>query len=186
MTVVVAADDHTIAGAKNGDHLAWHALYTAHAGRLLVWLRTLPSGDAGVAPEDLAAEAWLTAARKIADFQGSSADFAGWLFGIARLQARNAERRSSRRRTSPATTETLDLTHAAHAPAADDVAGSESWVSWLLSHLPERERQVVACLEVVGLDVASTAAALGMSGSAVRVAHHRALKRLRTLGVDLT
>jgi len=58
-------------------------------------------------------------------------------------------------------------------------------VSWLLSHLPEREREVVACLEVVGLDVSSTAAALGMSRSAVRVAHHRGLKKLRALGADV-
>jgi RNA polymerase sigma-70 factor (ECF subfamily) len=144
------------------------------------------SGDAGVAAEDLASETWLTAARRIADFRGSSDDFAGWLFGIARLQARNAVRRTSRRRTSPATAEALDLTHPDRAPAAHDLPDAEGWVSWLLSHLPERERQVVACLDVVGLDVASTAAALGMSGSAVRVAHHRGLKKLRALGADVS
>jgi RNA polymerase sigma-70 factor (ECF subfamily) len=59
-------------------------------------------------------------------------------------------------------------------------------VSWLLSKLPERERQVVACLEVVGLDVASTATALGMTDSAVRVARHRALKKLRAWGADVS
>ena len=182
ISTVVAADDETIARAKKGDHAAWRALYTAHAGRLLVWLRSLPSGDAGVSAEDLASETWLTAASKIADFRGSSDDFAGWLFGIARLQARNAGRRTSRRRTAPASTEVLDLTHQGHAPAASDVPDSERWISWVLSHLPARERQVVACLEVVGLDVASTAAALGMNASAVRVAHHRALKKLRALG----
>jgi RNA polymerase sigma-70 factor (ECF subfamily) len=138
-----------------------------------------------VAAEDLASETWLTAATKIADFRGSSGDFAGWLFGIARLQARNAGRRTSRRRTAPATTEILDLANPSHAPAASDSADSDGWVSWLLSHLPERERQVVAFLDVVGLDVASTAAALGMKQSAVRVAHHRALKKLRALGADV-
>jgi RNA polymerase sigma-70 factor (ECF subfamily) len=186
ISTVVVADDETIASAKNGDHAAWRALYTAHAGRLLVWLRTLPSGDPGVGPEDLASEAWLTAARRIADFRGSSDDFAGWLFGIARLQSRNVERRASRRRTSPATTATLDLGHPEPAPAASDGPDHESWVTWLLSHLPDRERQVVACLDVVGLDMASTCAALGMSGSAARVAHHRALKRLRALGADVS
>lgn len=186
ISTVVAADDQTIAQAKNGDHAAWRALYTAHAGRLLVWLRTLPSGDAGVAAEDLASEAWLTAARRIADFRGSSDDFAGWLFGIARLQARNAARRTSRRRTSPATTRTIDHSHPEVAPAASDTADSEGWVGWLLSHLPERDRQVVACLDVVGLDVASTGAALGMSVAAVRVAHHRALKKLRALGAGVS
>ena len=151
----------------------------------MVWLRTLPSGDAGVAPEDLASDTWLTAATRIADFRGSSSDFAGWLFGIARLQARNAERRSRRRRTSPAATDSLEYDAGVAAPDAGAASESDSGVRWLLAHLPERERQVVACLDVVGLDVASTAAALGMKATAVRVARHRGLKRLRALGVPL-
>jgi RNA polymerase sigma-70 factor, ECF subfamily len=182
----VLADDETVTRAKRGDHAAWRALYTAHAGRLLVWLQTIPSGDAGVSPEDLAAETWLTAATRIADFRGTSTDFAGWLFGIARLQRRNAMRRSARRRTSPATTDTLVLSSREHSPQAGSETESDGWVAWMLSHLPERERQVVACLDVVGLDVAATAAALGMNGSAVRVAHHRALKKLRALGAQVS
>lgn len=182
-STVLTADDETVARAKDGDPEAWRALYVAHAGRLLVWLRTLPSGDAGVAPEDLAADTWLTAASRIADFRGSSSEFAGWLFGIARLQARNVERRSRRRATSPAPTDTLEISSHAQAPDAGAVPESDGWVTWLLSHLPERERQVVACLDVVGLDVASTAAALGMKPTAVRVARHRGLRRLRALGV---
>jgi RNA polymerase sigma-70 factor (ECF subfamily) len=149
---------------------------------LLVWLRTFPSGDAGVAPDDVASETWLTAASKIADFQGSSSDFAGWLFGIARLQARNVERRSVRRMTTPAATDTLEINSQWQAPEAGTGPDSDSWVTWLLSHLPERERQVVACIDVVGLDVASTAAALDMKATAVRVARHRGLRRLRSLG----
>jgi RNA polymerase sigma-70 factor (ECF subfamily) len=152
---------------------------------LLVWLRALPTGDPGVAAEDLAAETWLTAATRIADFQGSSSEFAGWLFGIARLQARNAQRRTARRRTAPATTETLDLTGGAR-PAAGAGPETDGWIAWLLSHLPERERQVVACIDLVGLDVASTATALRTTSAAVRVAHHRAIKRLRSLGADVT
>jgi RNA polymerase sigma-70 factor, ECF subfamily len=182
----VLADDETVTRAKRGDHAAWRALYTAHAGRLLVWLQTVPSGDAGVSPEDLAAETWLTAATRIADFRGTSTDFAGWLFGIARLQRRNAMRRSARRRTSPATTETLVLSAHEHSPQAGTQSESDGWVVWMLSHLPERERQVVACLDVVGLDVAATAAALGINASAVRVAHHRALKKLRALGAQVS
>ncbi len=183
ISTILAADDETIAGAKQGDHAAWRALYTAHAGRLVVWLATLPSRDAGVAPEDVAAEAWLTAASRIADFEGSSGDFAGWLFGIARLQARNAQRKSGRRMTSPASAEILELSTTVHAAPASVGPESDGWITWLLSHLPERERQVLACLDVVGLDVRSTCAALDMSATAVRVAHHRGLRRLRGLGV---
>lgn len=179
-------DDETIGRAKSGDHQAWRDLYVAHAGRLLVWLRTLPSQDAGVDPEDVAADAWLTAASRIADFHGTSSEFAGWLFGIARLQARNVQRRASRRMTSPAAVSTLELIHPTPAPAASAQPESDGWVSWLLQHLSERERQVVACLDVVGLDVASTAAALGLSQTAVRVARHRGLRRLRALGAEVS
>lgn len=186
MRTDVAADDETIAAAKNGDPEAWRALYTAHAGRLLVWLRNLPSGDAGISAEDLASDTWLTAASRIADFRGTSSEFAGWLFGIARLQRRNAVRRSARRRTTPATTDTLDRSAGSHAPDAGVTPESDGWVTWLLGHLSERERQVVACIDVVGLDVAATAAALQMTANGVRVAHHRAVRRLRALGVDVS
>ena len=152
----------------------------------MLWLDTQPTRDAGVAAEDVAADAWLTAARKIADFDGTSDDFAGWLFGIARLLSRNAQRRTSRRRTSPTSAEIIDLTSPEREPAASAGPDSDGWIAWLLGHLPERERQVVACLDVVGLDVATTCAALGMSASAVRVARHRGLRRLRSLGVVLT
>jgi RNA polymerase sigma-70 factor (ECF subfamily) len=40
---------------------------------------------------------------------------------------------------------------------------------------------VITCLEVIGMDVAATCAALGMSAVAVRVTRHRGLKRLRRL-----
>jgi RNA polymerase sigma-70 factor (ECF subfamily) len=79
----MARDDDLVHRAKAGDQDAWRELYTAHAGRLVVWLHTLTGGDAAVSPEDLASEAWLTAADKIGGFEGSSSDFAGYLFGSA-------------------------------------------------------------------------------------------------------
>ena len=175
-------DDEIIRRAKTGDAEAWRELYTAHAGRLVAWMHALPSGDASLSPDDLCAEAWLTAASKIADFHGSADDFAGWLFGIARHQAMNARRRSHRRATSPSDTSTLTVIAPPVLPDAELENGS--WVTWVLQKLPERERQVLACLEVVGLDVASTARALDMSPTAVRVARHRALRRLRALDVQ--
>jgi DNA-directed RNA polymerase specialized sigma24 family protein len=54
----------------------------------------------------------------------------------------------------------------------------------LLSELSPRERDVLACLEVVELDVGQTAKALGITPVAVRVARHRGLHRLRCLLTD--
>jgi RNA polymerase sigma-70 factor (ECF subfamily) len=53
-----------------------------------------------------------------------------------------------------------------------------------LAALPQREREVVACMDVVGLDTASAATALGISAVAVRVARHRGLARLRRLAAE--
>lgn len=175
----VAADDEVVRAAKRGDSEAWRELYRAHAGRLVVWLRTRPSGDSAVAPEDLAADAWLTAAEKIHQFDGTAEEFAGWLFGIARKLAANARRSSGRRRTTPSDTIAYDADRPI--PGPDSSVLGDDWVRTALAVLSPRERDVVTCTEVVGLDVAATAEALGMTTVAVRVTRHRALKRLRAV-----
>jgi RNA polymerase sigma-70 factor (ECF subfamily) len=151
-------------------------LYRTHAGRLVVWLGTRPSGDSAAAPEDIAAEAWLVAAQKVADFHGSTSGFAGWLFGIARNLSATTSRRSVRRRTDPTESDaTLEL------PVDDGstVVIGQDWVRAALAMLPPRERDVVGCIDGLGLDTAATAQALGISEVAVRVARHRGLRRLR-------
>ena len=172
-------DDDLVARAKSGDEAAWRDLYDAHAGRLLLWLRSRPSGDAAVALEDVAAEAWLTAAQRIADFTGNSSYFAGWLFGIARNIALNTSRRSRRRATFPAPMDDVDRDDPAATPDAFTGVDGADWTRRLLAHLPPREAEVVACIDVVGLDVAATSQALGISAGAVRVSHARGLGRLR-------
>jgi RNA polymerase sigma-70 factor (ECF subfamily) len=175
----VTSDDDLIRRAKAGEGDAWRELYRAHAGRLAVWLRAVGSGDVALGPEDIAAEAWLTAASKIDGFHGTGEEFGGWLFGIARKIAANVRRRSGRRATFGAAPDDLDAV-AAPVPPSDD-AEQADWVRSVLADLPRREREVLGCIEVIGLDVATTAAALGMSATAVRVARHRGLRRLRGL-----
>lgn len=167
------SDDDLVAAAKSGDPEAWRELYRAHAGRLLLWLEARATGlDDGA--DDLAAESWLVAAQKIADFHGTSSDFAGWLFGIARNHTANARRRSGRRHAASAA-----LSADEHAPGPESAFAGAEWVREALQALPARERDVVTCLEVLGLDVTATAEALDITAVAVRVARHRGLKKLR-------
>lgn len=168
----MTTDDEVVAAAKQGDSDAWRELYRAHASRLLLWLRTRSSGDES--PEDIASSAWLVAAEKIASFHGTSDDFAGWLFGIARNLAGNARRRAARRDQV-----SLGDRGPATQPGPESALSDSDWARRLLATLPERERDVVTCREVLDMDVASTAAALDVSTVAVRVAHHRGLRRLR-------
>jgi RNA polymerase sigma-70 factor (ECF subfamily) len=171
----VRSDDDIVAAAKRGDPEAWRALYRAHAGRLLLWLESR-AGGVEEGADDLAAESWLVAAQKITDFHGTSSEFAGWLFGIARNHAANARRRSSRRQSVTAALAADEPT----VPGPESAFAGAEWVRDALATLPERERDVVTCLEVLDMDVATTAEALGISAVAVRVARHRGLKRLRS------
>lgn len=171
--------DDLVARAKSGDEAAWRDLYDANAGRLLLWLRSRPSGDAAVAFDDVAGEAWLTAAQRIADFSGNSSDFAGWLFGIARNIVLNTTRRSFRRATFPAPMDGAGQGDPVASPDALTGVEGADWTRRLLAHLPPRQAEVVACIDVVGLDVSATSRALGISAAAVRVSHSRGLGRLR-------
>lgn len=164
--------DDVVAAAQHGDPEAWRELYRAHATRLVVWLRARGTGDE--TPEDIAAASWLVAAEKIAGFEGDSDAFAAWLFGIARHHLANARRRAARR--DPAV---LAATGPGVDPGPEPAACDGDWARRLLATLPERERDVVTCREVLDMDVPTTAAALGLRPVAVRVAHHRGLKRLR-------
>ena len=174
-------DDDVVTRARSGEERAWAELYAAHAGRLIVWLRTMPTGDAATAAEDIAADAWLTAAQSLAKFSGSSDDFAGWLFSIARNVAANRRRTTTRRATQPHATNFPDGVDWGSAEDQSGLVVGNDLTRLLLARLSPREAEVVACIDVVGLDTAATSRALGMSPTAVRVARHRALKRLRTL-----
>ncbi len=171
-------DGPLVSAARAGDEDAWRELYARHARRLQVWLASLPGADPATAPEDVAADAWLTAADKIGEFSGSDDDFAGWLFTIARFVLSNRRRTAQRRRTTPQDPDPADPTWGVVGSPESDVVG-QAETRRLLEHLSPREAEVIACLEVVGLDVATTARVLDMSPTAVRVARHRALNRLR-------
>lgn len=168
-------DDALIAAAKEGDPQAWRTLHQAHTGRLIAWLSTRQTGDNVASPEDVAADAWLVAASKIAQFDGSSSDFAGYLFGIARKLSASAHRRSLRRGTDPDEVE-------AHLPARPDptlLIDARDWVRDAIASLPERERDAVGLVDGLGFTNREAAEALGISTVAVRVARHRGLRRLR-------
>ena len=176
-----SGSDPLVAAARTGDEAAWRELYLLHSRRLTVWLGSLPLTDAAASSDDIAAEAWLTAAAKLNQFRGSDDDFAGWLFGIARNHALNTQRTARRRRTHPVAVQTS--AEAMWGPARDafTAVDSQDTTRQLLANLSPREAEVIACVDVVGLDMAATARALNMSSTAVRVARHRALGRLRKI-----
>ena len=170
-------DDAVVARARSGDEDAWRELYARHGRRLVVWLGATSHGDAAVSADDLAAEAWTVAAMKIGEFRGSIDEFGGWLIAIARNIATNTRRRAQRRQTYA--TDDIESQWERHVPPPDEGVAGADQTRWLLAHLSPREAEVIACIDVVGLDVAATALALDMAPNAVRVARFRGLGRLR-------
>jgi RNA polymerase sigma-70 factor (ECF subfamily) len=177
-----SADHPLVAAAKRGDASAWRELYEQVGGRLFGWLRAQSLLDSAQDADDLASEAWLVAAGKIHAFAGGLDEFTSWIFVIGRNLVVNANRRARRRGTVPTDVDPRLLTSRVDdARDAYAEAASGEWVRGVLSLLSPRERDVVAAIDVAGLDVASTCVVLGISPSAVRVAHHRAIRRLATI-----
>src|SRR3954462_11256236 len=83
-----------VVAAKAGDEAAMAQLWRATHPPLVRYLR----GRIGEGADDVAAAAWLDAARGLASFEGDDTDFRRWLFTIARRRLVDELRRRGRRR----------------------------------------------------------------------------------------
>lgn len=162
--------------AQQGDAEAFSALWRDTQPMLLRYLRPL----ARSAADDVASDAWLAVLQGLRRFRGGEAEFRAWLFTIARRKLIDQQRRDQARPTSP-----LDDSPAEPlAPDTADVAAERmgtNRVVALLGRLPAEQAEILLLRLVGGLDVASVARITGRSPGAVRVAAHRALRRLEAL-----
>lgn len=174
-------DEELLASAAAGEEWALTVLYRRHHPALVRFLSGLAGGEA----EDLAAEAWIDAARALATFEGGEPAFRSLLFTIGRRRAVDHARARGRRRTDPAdpgrlpelieTDDPADLVTAAD--AADEATRR------ICALLPRDQAEVVLLRVVAGLSVAETAEVVGRSPAAVSVLQTRGLQRLaRRLG----
>src|SRR4051812_49214722 len=103
--------------------------------------------------------------------------FTAWVFGIARYKLIDEFRREKRRAVVP-----LDEAPELFAHDEAEAATARRDVTKLLARLPQAKRRLVEAVKLEGQSVADTAAATGLSESAVKVNVHRAVK---SLGEDL-
>lgn len=167
--------DVEVQAATRGDEQAFSSLWRALNPALTRYLRVRAPGLA----EDAAAETWLAVAAGIREFRGDAASFRGWLFTIARSKVVDEGRRRGRR---PAVLvddwtglEPADPVDVA-AVALESLATQD--VLRLLGTLPQDQAEIVALRILAGLDAPAVGAIVGKSAGAVRVAQHRALRRL--------
>jgi RNA polymerase sigma-70 factor, ECF subfamily len=158
--------------AQQGDAAGFATLWRSLHPNVLRYLRVL----AGDHAEDAASETWLHVIRDLHRFEGTAAEFRGWLFRIARHRGIDEKRRVSRTRETAA-----PPTQAAPDAAAQAAEGaSTAWALGVIAGLPTDQAEAVMLRVVAGLDVATTADILGKKPGAVRIATMRGLRRLAT------
>lgn len=153
-----------------GDAAAWAAWVNETFDQVAGYVRWRCGGDAGLA-DDAVQDAWLTAARKLRDFDPDRGPFEAWVCGIAANVVRNYLRAKARRseRVRPLASD----------PAQPEAAERGEWVALALAALPERYERVLRAKYLDGRSVAEIAAAWGESEKAVESLLTRARQAFR-------
>jgi RNA polymerase sigma-70 factor (ECF subfamily) len=157
--------------ALAGDAAAESALLKALASALRrYFVRRLGPGSAEV--EDLVQETLIAIHTKRHTYD-THQPLTPWVYAIARYRLADHFRRGKTRRETA-------LDDAAELVGPDDFEAAEARrdLAKLLEALPERQRRLVMDVKVAGRSIEETSAATGMSGSAVKVAVHRAVNAL--------
>ncbi len=164
-----------------GQEWAFNNLYTDLHPLLLRYLRAQEPGVA----DDLAAETWMAAAHRLADFNGNEAGWRAWMFTIARNRLASYRRTSARRRTFPVPSTTL-VNYPSTSPELGDPSdvalenlSTTAAVDLLAKVLRPDHAEVILLRVLGGFDVTETARIMGKRPGTIRVLQHRALQHLR-------
>ncbi|QTR06401.1 RNA polymerase sigma factor ShbA [Saccharothrix algeriensis] len=134
-----------------------------------------------VSAEDIAQEVCLAVVAALGRYRYEPDSFLAFVYGIAAHKVADARRRAVRSR-SEAVPELPDTPAPEDGPEQRALNGELiGQVARLLQRLPERQREILVLRVAVGLSAEETAAAVGSTPGAVRVAQHRALARMREL-----
>jgi RNA polymerase sigma-70 factor (ECF subfamily) len=177
--------DEVLARAVAGEPDAFAEIWVDTQPVLLRYLRV----HAGDNAEDVASETWLKVVGALDGFRGDEQGFRAWVVTIARNVHRDQVRRAGRRREHAYQPQDLaeQADRGSTAPDAADLTlerlGTDDALD-LVRRLPGEQAEMVLLRVVVGLDVAEVARITGRTPGAVRVAVHRALRRLGELVAD--
>ena len=168
--------DGLVRGARGGDTDAFAGLFEHFHGPVFRYLLAR-LGNRSEA-EDMASEVFVEAARRVRDFDGGGAAFAGWLFTIARNDLLDRGRALRRRVVEPVP-DPPDLETSPD--PADDVLDrlDADRVRAALEKLTDDQREVVLLKFAAGLSNEEAAEVTGKPIGAVKSLQHRGLGALR-------
>ena len=162
--------------ARAGDDEGFAVLFREWNPPLLRFLRARAPGVA----DDLASDVWMTAAGKIAQFEGGLDAWRAWLFTLAHRRLIDHRRQAERRRTDLTAGDVFAHRSAVDDPAqeASDRLSAQEAIDGLVAALTPEQAEVILLRVVAGLDAAQVAKIVGRTAGWVRVTQHRALRRL--------
>lgn len=176
-------DERLVAAAVRGERAAIERLLAMISPLVIRYCRgrvgrqekTFASAD------DVAQEVCLAVITALPGYREEGRPFLAFVYGIASHKVADAHRSAARNRAEPVA-EIPDVPTLAGGPeqqAMDaELAGQ---MTALLGTLPAKQREILTMRIVMGMSAEETAAAVGSTAGAVRVAQHRALTRLRTM-----
>lgn len=168
--------DGLVRGARGGEAGAFAGLFEHFHGPVFRYLLAR-LGNRSEA-EDMASEVFVEAARRVRDFDGGGAAFAGWLFTIARHDLLDRGRARRRRVVEPVP-DPPDL-ETSPDPAEDVLERLDAErVREALERLTDDQREVVLLKFAAGLSNKEAAEATGKPIGAVKSLQHRGLGALR-------
>ena len=149
-------------------------LYAAHAARLYSYARR--HGDRSAA-EDLVADTFVVAMRRLDDVPTDPGEARAWLIGTARKLAANRRRRETSR-DGYWRDAVREGWHAHVDASAEEVVAERDECLRSLAALSAADREVVLLIAWEGLSQDQAARVLGLSRNALSVRLHRARRRL--------
>jgi RNA polymerase sigma-70 factor (ECF subfamily) len=137
-----------------------------------------------ISPEDLTQDVMLSVITALPRYRRADGPFIGFVYGIAAHKVAKAFRTLGRDRSeatsdAPELLETAERTSGPEEQVVD--ACNQHRMDELLEHLPHRQREVLVLRTVVGLSAEEVADVIDSTPGAVRIAQHRAVRRLREL-----
>jgi RNA polymerase sigma-70 factor, ECF subfamily len=166
--------------ALRGDVAATEGLLKAVRRMVHRYIRARLGGSYGddSAADDAAQEVCIAVLSALPRYRDEGVPFEAFVYSIAARKLADIHRAAVRRAVPVAEVpDKIDLTDG---PEAMAVRSSDADLAReLLQILPDQQREILLLRVAVGLSAEETGRALGLTPGAVRVAQHRALRRLR-------
>ncbi|NMN96205.1 sigma-70 family RNA polymerase sigma factor [Antrihabitans stalactiti] len=174
--------DSAVAAAAQGDRASLSLVLEIVRPLVVRYCRArVGSAERGqLSADDVAQEVCLAVMTALPRYQDQGRPFMAFVYGIASHKVADAHRNAGRNKADPMA-EVPDVISTDNGPeqqALDSEASRQ--MNDLLSTLPEKHREILILRLVVGLSAEETAAAVGSTAGAVRVAQHRAIAKLKT------